>query len=101
VPVAAAPAPAVVAPTVAALRPVSTVEPNFPRDGLGLGGRTVNLQARLTVDANGIVTAVNFVPSSAGTRAFERSARVALLQWRFPAGAGERLYTQQLRFSEE
>lgn len=86
---------------VALLRPLATVPPVFPREGLGLGSRAVLLQARLSIAPNGSVTQVNFAQSSAATRPFERAARTALLQWRFPEGSGERSYTQQLRFSEE
>ena len=95
VPVTAA---ALVAPT---LRPVSQVEPAFPREGLGLAGRAVVVQARLTVAPNGSVTQVSFMQRTPDTRVFERAARTALLQWRFPEGQGERLVVQQLRFSEQ
>jgi outer membrane biosynthesis protein TonB len=91
------PAPAV----PAVLRPVAQVEPTFPREGQGIGPGGVVLQARLVVAPNGTVSQVSFVQSSAATRVFERAARSALLQWRYPAGAGERVVMQSLRFSEE
>lgn len=91
------PAPAV----PAVLRPVAQVEPAFPREGQGIGPGGVVLQARLVVAPNGTVSQVSFVQSSAATRVFERAARSALLQWRYPAGAGERVVMQSLRFSEE
>lgn len=95
--VAAASAAAPAAP----LRPVTLVEPAFPREGLGLGSRAVMVQARLVVAPNGSVSQVSFPQSSTTTRVFERAARSALLQWKFPEGAGERIVLQQLRFSEE
>ena len=104
--VAAAPSPVpaaapAVAPSQAApLRPLAVVEPAFPREGLGLGTQAVLLQARMTVAPNGTVTQVNFTQTGAGNRLFERAARAALLQWRFPEGAGERVVVQQIRFSE-
>lgn len=83
------------------LRPLSRVEPSFPREGIGLGSRAVLLRARLTVAADGSVSQVVFVRSEVGSRPFERAARSALLQWRFPPGSGERSFVQELRFSEE
>ena len=85
----------------ALLRPVAQVEPAFPREGQGIGPRGVVLQARLVVAPNGTVSQVSFVQSSPATRVFERAARAALLQWRFPEGTGERVVVQSLRFSEE
>lgn len=93
----AAPAPA----PAAGLRPVSRVEPSFPREGIGLGARAVLLRARLTVAADGSVSQVGFIQSEVGARPFERAARSALLQWRFPPGVGERTYLQEVRFSEQ
>lgn len=82
-----------------ALRPLSTIAPVFPREGLG--SRPVLLQARLSIAPNGTVSQVSFVAASVINRPFERAARTALLQWRFPEGSGERIYLQQMRFSEE
>ena len=84
-----------------ALRPVSLVEPDFPREGLGLAGRAVLVQARLSVAPNGSVVRVSFLQRTSDSRLFERAARSALLQWRFPEGQGERTVVQQLRFSEQ
>ncbi len=84
-----------------ALRPVSLVEPDFPREGLGLAGRAVLVQARLSVAPNGSVVRVSFLQRTPDSRLFERAARSALLQWRFPEGQGERTVVQQLRFSEQ
>lgn len=87
---------------VAPLRPTSVVDPVFPREALGGGGREVLLQARLTVAPNGTVTQVTFAGNSNSTqRLFERAARNALLQWRFPEGPTERTYVQSMRFREE
>lgn len=84
------------------LRPLSVVEPVFPRDGWGLGSRTVSLQARLALDAAGAVSRVEFVRGAgSGTRVFERAARTALLQWRFPPGAADRVFVQELSFKED
>lgn len=83
------------------LRPTSTVEPVFPREALGGGAREIVLQARLTVAPNGTVTQVTFTGSNSTQRPFERAARNAFLQWRFPEGAAERTYVQSLRFREE
>jgi hypothetical protein len=95
-------APTAVAAKALALRPSSVVEPQFPREGWGLGSRVVTLQARLSLDAAGSVTRVDFVhgASTAG-RVFERAARNALMQWRFPPGAADRSYVQELTFKEE
>ena len=97
---AAAPSPPPAAAAVP-LRPIALVEPTFPRDGQGIGARGVVLQARLVVAPNGTVSQVSFPQSSPAMRVFERAARSALLQWRFPEGSGERVVTQSLRFSEE
>ena len=67
----------------------------------GGGGRAVVLQARLSVSPSGAVTNVVFSPGDVGSRTFERAARAALLQWRFPEGTGERYFVQQVRFSED
>lgn len=93
-------APVAAGPTLAP-PPVNVVEPRFPRDGMGLGGRAVVLQARLSVSPSGAVTNVVFGTGDVGSRTFERAARAALLQWRFPEGTGERYFVQQVRFSED
>lgn len=84
------------------LRPTSIVDPEFPREGLGLGTREVSLTAKLSLDASGRVTEVDFVRGGGGaSRVFERAARKALMQWRFPTGAAGRSFTQELSFKEE
>ena len=85
----------------APLRPIALVEPAFPREGQGIGARGVVVQARVVVSSNGTVSQVSFPQSSPTTRVFERAARAALLQWRFPEGQGERVVFQSMRFSEE
>lgn len=98
---AAAPAPQAAPAPAAPLRPLTQVEPRFPREGLGIGPREVVLQARMMLAPNGSVSQVSFVPSSPATRVFERAARSALMQWRYPEGSGDRVVVQTLRFTEE
>jgi hypothetical protein len=88
-------------PPVPVLVPLSTVQPVFPRTGYGLGSRSVLLVARMSIAPDGSVNQVTFDPTPGNTREFERVARRALLQWRYPAGVGARSATQQLQFSEE
>lgn len=93
-----APAPASVAAAAALLRPLSNPAPSFPREGAADGRREVMLKARLVIGPGGEVTRVEFTDSSPRDRAFERSARTTLLQWRFPEGPGERSYRTDLVF---
>lgn len=92
------PAAAPVAATAAPLRPLSNPAPAFPREGVADGRREVMLKARLVIGASGEVTRVEFSESSPRDRAFERSARSTLLQWRFPEGSGDRSYRTDLVF---
>jgi hypothetical protein len=55
----------------------------------------------MAIAPDGSVSQVTFDPTPGNTREFERVARRALLQWRYPAGVGARSATQQLQFSEE
>ena len=93
-----APAPVGVAAAAAPLRPLSNPAPSFPREGVADGRREVMLKARLVIGPGGEVARVEFTDSSPRNRAFERSARTTLLQWRFPEGAGERSYRTDLVF---
>lgn len=95
---APSPAPASLAAAAAPLRPVSNPAPTFPREAVADSRREVLLKARLVVGPTGEVTRVEFTDSSPRDRAFERSARTTLLQWRFPEGSGERSYRTDLVF---
>jgi hypothetical protein len=95
---APSPPPAPVAAVATPLRPVSNPAPSFPREGVSDGRREVVLKARLLVGPAGDVARVEFSATTPRDRAFERSARTALLQWRFPEGAGERNYWTDLVF---
>ena len=95
---ATSPAPAPLAAAAAPLRPLSNPAPSFPREGVADGRREVMLKARLVIGASGEVTRVEFSESSPRDRAFERSARSTLLQWRFPEGSSERSYRTDLVF---
>ena len=92
------PAPPLVAAAAAPLRPLSNPAPTFPREAVADSRREVLLKARLVVGPTGEVTRVEFTDSSPRDRAFERSARTSLLQWRFPEGSGERSYRTDLVF---
>lgn len=103
----ATPAPAAAADAAApqpgaqpALRPLSRVMPDPPPEVRDLRGE-VTLQARLAINARGEVTRVDFDNGSLRTRPFERAARNALLQWRFPEGGGERSFRAEISFKPE
>jgi len=81
----------------ASLKPLSRVMPDFPPEGR----EAVTLQARLAINPKGEVTRVDFDNASLRTRPFERAARTALLQWRFPEGSGDRLFRTEVAFKPE
>jgi hypothetical protein len=85
-----------------ALRPLSTVTPEYPRTALREGqAEDVVLKARLTVGPGGEVRQVDFGAVGLRERPFLRAARDAMLQWRFPEGTAERSYSTDVVFKRE
>lgn len=89
------------APAAPPLAPLSQVRPQFPREALSGSRREVTLRARLAINGQGEVTRVDFIDSMLANRPFERAARDALQQWRFPPGAPDRSYRTEVHFKLE
>src|SRR5687768_12500740 len=91
-----APAPAP-APTPAALRLVTRVDPDFPREAMQAGVDQGSVKARMTLDAGGNVTRVEIVEANP-RRVFDRAVVRALSQWRYSDGTPGRTVDMEIAF---
>ena len=64
------------------LKPITKVEPQFPRDAPINEGK---VRARMTLDGSGEVTRVEIVEANP-RRVFDRAVVRALSQWKYPSG---------------
>jgi protein TonB len=81
----------------AQMRPVSKVEPEFPREALLASVDKGRVKARLTIDASGEVTRVDIVEANP-RRIFDRAVTRSLSQWRYEPGAAGRTVEVELDF---
>jgi protein TonB len=81
----------------AQMRPVSRVEPEFPREAQLASIDKGRVKARLTIDATGEVTRVDIVESNP-RRIFDRAVTRSLSQWRYEKGADGRTVEVELDF---
>ena len=81
----------------AQLRPVSRVEPEFPREAQIASVDKGRVKARLTLDAAGEVTRVDIVEANP-RRVFDRAVTRSLSQWRYEKGADGRTVEVDLDF---
>ena len=81
----------------AQLRPVSKVDPEFPREAQLASVDKGRVKARLTLDASGEVSRVDIVESNP-RRVFDRTVTRSLSQWRYEAGAAGRTVEVELDF---
>jgi protein TonB len=81
----------------AELRPVSKVDPEFPREAQLASVDKGRVKARLTIDASGDVTRVDIVESNP-RRVFDRAVTRSLSQWRYDKGADGRTVEVELDF---
>jgi protein TonB len=79
------------------LKPVSRVEPEFPREALAAGTNTGVVKARMTIDATGEVTRVDIVEANP-RRVFDRAVVKTLSQWRFTPGGNGRSKEIEIEF---
>jgi protein TonB len=93
---AARPAPAPT-PVPAALRLVTRVDPDFPREATQAGVDQGSVKARMTLDAGGNVTRVEIVEANP-RRVFDRAVVRALSQWRYSDGAAGRTVDMEIAF---
>ena len=81
----------------AELRPVSKVDPEFPREAQLASVDKGRVKARLTIDASGDVIRVDIVESNP-RRVFDRAVTRSLSQWRYDKGADGRTVEVELDF---
>ena len=81
----------------AQLRPVSKIDPEFPREALIASVDKGKVRARLTIDSSGEVTRVDIVESNP-RRVFDRAVVRSLSQWRYERGAEGRTIEVDLDF---
>jgi len=81
----------------AQMRPVSKVEPEFPREAQLASIDKGRVKARLTIDATGEVTRVDIVDANP-RRVFDRAVTRSLSQWRYEPGAAGRTVDVELDF---
>ena len=82
----------------AQLRPVSKVDPEFPREAQLASVDKGRVKARLTIDATGEVTRVDIVEANP-RRVFDRAVTRSLSQWRYEAGPAGRTVEVDLDFN--
>ena len=82
----------------AQMRPVSKVDPEFPREAQLASVDHGRVKARLTIDAAGDVTRVDIVESNP-RRVFDRAVTRSLSQWRYEKGADGRTVEVELDFN--
>jgi protein TonB len=81
----------------AQLRPVSKVDPEFPREAQIASVDKGRVKARLTIDASGEVTRVDIVDANP-RRVFDRAVTRSLSQWRYEPGPAGRTVEVELDF---
>ena len=81
----------------AQLRPVSKVDPEFPREAALASVEKGHVKARHTLDASGEVTRVDILESNP-RRVFDRAVVRSLSQWRYERGAEGRNIEVDLDF---
>ena len=81
----------------AELRPVSKVDPEFPREAQIASVDHGKVKARLTIDASGEVTRVDIVEANP-RRVFDRAVTRSLSQWRYEPGSAGRTVEVDLDF---
>jgi protein TonB len=81
----------------AQLRPVSKVDPEFPREAQLASVEKGHVKARLTLDAAGEVTRVDIIDANP-RRVFDRAVTRSLSQWRYESGAAGRTVEVELDF---
>ena len=85
--------------TPSKLTPIARETPGFPREAIAQGLASGNVTARITIDAQGRVAAVDVLQAS--HRAFERTVRETLARWQFEAGAAGRTTTVDVAFKRD
>jgi protein TonB len=97
----AAPAAAPPRPTVAAeLKAVSRDAPDFPREAIVAGVKGGVVTARIHVEANGKVSAVDILAGQP-PHVFDRTVRNALSRWQFEPMAAGRTSDVEVNFQRE
>jgi protein TonB len=95
-PAVAASKPAPIAPP-APPRLITRVDPDFPAEALRAGVNRGTVRARMTLDGNGNVTAVE-VLDSMPRRVFDRAVVRALSQWKYNDGVPGRTIDSEIEF---
>jgi len=94
--VSAAPRPA----AATELKAVSRDAPDFPREAIAAGVKGGVVNARIHVDPNGKVTAVDIIGAQP-SHVFDRAVRSALSRWQFEPIAAARSYDVELNFQRD
>ncbi|MBS0327967.1 MAG: TonB family protein [Proteobacteria bacterium] len=84
----------------AVLAPIARVAPEFPAEAIRRRIDSGRVHARVTVDANGHVTAVAIVGASP-RNVFDDAVKAALAKWRFPPGAAGRKADVDIEFRRD
>lgn len=79
------------------LRPVSRVDPEFPREALRAGNEKGRVKARMTLDGSGEVSRVEILDANP-RRVFDRAVVRALSQWKFTPGSSGRSLDVEVGF---
>ena len=82
----------------ATVRPVHRIDPEFPRWAFRAGVNRGVVSARVTVDADGRVTAVEIV-NAEPKRLFDEAVVQALSQWRYVEGRAGRTIDVEIAFA--
>ena len=81
-----------------AIRLVTRVDPDFPREAIQAGVDKGTVKARMTLDETGAVTRVEVLEANP-RRVFDRAVVRALTQWRYNDGAAGRTIEAEVDFN--
>lgn len=92
------PAPIPGASTSASTRVIHKEQPAFPADAMRRGISSGSVRARMSINAQGLVTDIEIL-NSTPARVFDRAVRDALSNWRFNVGADGRRHEVEINFN--
>ena len=79
---------------------IKKVPPEFPREAVQASVNSGTVKAKLSIEADGKVSAVDIVEAQP-RKVFDRAVKAALMDWRFEASGEKQTHEVKLVFSNE
>ncbi|WP_077033647.1 TonB family protein [Pelomonas sp. KK5] len=79
---------------------IKKVPPEFPREAVQASVTSGTVKAKLSIEADGKVSAVDIVEATP-RKVFDRAVKSALMDWRFEASGEKQTHEVKLVFSNE